>query len=86
LFFIQSCVIEYHEDEIETGGEGALDVGIMKKETNKTRKQRHSTSGKTAKPACGTLSYIAECRGAQQKSDSIRWAAPPDSSDKMVKK
>jgi hypothetical protein len=58
----------------------------MKKETNKTKKQRQPTGGKTAKPACGTLSYIAECRGAQQKSGSIRWAAPPDSIDKMVKK
>jgi hypothetical protein len=58
----------------------------MKKETNKKRKQRQSTGGKTAKPACGTLSYIAECRGVQQKSGSIRWAAPPDSIDQMVKK
>jgi hypothetical protein len=58
----------------------------MKKETDKTRKQRQSMGGKSVKPACGTLSYIAECRGAQQKSGSIRWAAPPDSNDKMVKK
>ena len=58
----------------------------MKKETDKTKKQRQPIGRKTATPACGTLSYIAECRGAQQKSGSIRWAAPPDSIDKMVKK
>ncbi len=82
---MQSCVIEYHEDEIETWGEGALDVGIMKKETSKARKQRQPSNVKTEKPTCGTLSYIAECRGAQQKSGSIQWAAPPDSIDKMIK-
>jgi hypothetical protein len=58
----------------------------MKRETNKTKKQMQPTVGKSTKPACGTLSYIAECRGAQQKIGSIRWAAPPDSIDKMVKK
>jgi len=58
----------------------------MKRETNKKKKHGQPRSVKTAKPACGTLSYIAECRGAQQKTGSIRWAAPPDSSDKMVRK
>ena len=59
---------------------------LMKRETNKPKKHRQTASGTIAKHACGTLSYIAECRGAQVKVDSIRWAAPPDSIDKMVRK
>ncbi len=58
----------------------------MKRETTKIKKQRQSAGGKNAKPACGTLSYLAECRGAQKKTGSVRWAAPPDSIDNMVRK
>jgi len=61
-------------------------VRLMKREINKPKKKRQPASGTTAKHACGTLSYIAECRGTQPMADSIRWAAPPDSNDKMVRK
>ena len=58
----------------------------MKQETGKTRKERQTAGVKSAKPVCGTLSYIAECRGLTQKAGSIRWAAPPGSIDKIVRK
>ncbi len=58
---------------------------VMKQETDKTKKQRQSTSGKTIKPACGTLSYIAECRGGLQKTCPSRGAAPSDSVNRIVR-
>jgi hypothetical protein len=58
----------------------------MKQESGKTRKQRQPANVKTEKPMCGTLSYMAECRGAQQKTGSVHWAAPPDSNNRIVRK
>ncbi len=58
----------------------------MEQETSKTKKLRQPPSAKTAKPFCGTLSYLAESRGVAQKSGSIRWAAPPGSIDKIIRK
>ena len=57
----------------------------MKSETNKSKKQRQTTSSKI-KPTCGTLSYLAECRGVTKKTDVSRWTAPPDSINKIVRK
>lgn len=49
----------------------------MKRERETTKKQKESSARKTAKPTCGTLSYLAECRGTLQKAETSRWAAPP---------
>jgi hypothetical protein len=49
----------------------------MKQKRDTTNKKRESSAGKTAKPVCGTLSYLAECRGTLQKTESTRWTAPP---------
>ena len=43
----------------------------MKRVTEKTRKQRASAA-MTLKPPCGTLSYLAECRGALLKAETFR--------------
>ena len=47
----------------------------MKPASEKTRKQR-SSAPMTLKPPCGTLSYLAECRGAPQKAEAIRRQGP----------
>jgi hypothetical protein len=57
----------------------------MKSETNKSKKQHQTTSSKN-KPTCGTLSYLAECRGLTKKTDLSRWTSPPDSINKIVRK
>lgn len=57
----------------------------MKREAIKTRKQRQTASSKN-KPVCGTISYIAECRGTALKKDVCRWTAPPDSMNTIVRK
>jgi hypothetical protein len=49
----------------------------MKQERETTKKQREPSARKIAKPICGTLSYLAECRGTLQKTESTHWAAPP---------
>jgi len=59
---------------------------IMKSESDKTGKQQKAIKGKTAQSVCGTLSYIAECRGPLRKPVSTRWAAPPDDVNKSVRK
>jgi len=83
---MQSCVIEYQEDRIETRESGVPGASIMKQEMNKTKRQKHPANVKTAKPVCGTLSFMAECRGATKKAGSIRCAAPPDSIDQIGRK
>ncbi len=57
----------------------------MKLVAGKTGKQRQTTSSKN-KTVCGTISYIAECRGAVRKKDVSRWAAPPDGMSTIVRK
>jgi hypothetical protein len=53
-------------------------------ETGKPKKPRHA--GAKSKSCCGTLIYLAECRGTAKKSDMPRWTAPPDSINKIVRK
>ncbi len=48
----------------------------MKHDSEKSKKQRQAAGAK-AKPVCGTLSYLAECRGMAQKAGPIRLSAPP---------
>ena len=57
----------------------------MKQRKGKGKKQRLLTNTSTAKTACGTLSYIAECRGTQQKDTSVRWTAPPEENNRLVR-
>ena len=59
---------------------------VMKQGTDKARKQRQSAGGKTAKPVCGTISYIAECRGMTLKSGPTQGTAPPDGMNRTVRK
>ncbi len=47
----------------------------MKPATEKTKKQRASPA-MTLKSPCGTLSYLAECRGAPQKTERFRKEGP----------
>jgi len=58
----------------------------MKQERETKKKQRESSARKTAKPTCGTLSYLAECRGMLQKTESTRWTAPPYGIKSMERK
>ena len=53
-------------------------------EASKLKKQRQASS--KVRPVCGTLSYLAECRGVTKKTDVSRWTAPPDSVNKIVRK
>jgi hypothetical protein len=57
----------------------------MKHKADKSGNKRHPANVKTAKPACGTLSYLSECRGAKQKAGPIRLTLP-DSNDNLVRK
>jgi len=54
----------------------------MKRESVKSKKQHPGTVA-NPKPVCGTLSYLAECRGMTQKAGSARW---PELSAEMKKK
>jgi len=58
---------------------------MMKREAEKSGKRRQAAVPAT-KAACGTLMYIAECRGAVLKSATARWTAPPDGENKMIRK
>ncbi len=49
---------------------------FMKTESDKSKKQRQTKSLRN-KPICGTLSYLAECRGTVQKDSTARITAPP---------
>jgi len=58
----------------------------MKPAMEKTRKQR-TASAMTLKPPCGTLSYLAECRGAPQKTETLRRPGPAvDFMNRIVRK
>lgn len=57
----------------------------MKHEAGKSRKQRQAANQKM-KPLCGTLSYLAECRGMAQKAGPNRLSAPPGDMNKIVRK
>jgi hypothetical protein len=58
----------------------------MKSEAGRTKKQRKAEGTRGAKPPCGTLSYLAECRGIAQKSGLFRSSAPPDDVNRIVRK
>jgi hypothetical protein len=57
----------------------------MKRKAEQSAGKRHPAGMKAAKPACGTLSYLSESRGALQKAGPIR-SALPDSVDKNARK
>jgi hypothetical protein len=57
----------------------------MKSETSKPKKNRRTTGSKIEHP-CGTLSYLAECRGVTKKNEVPRWSAPPDNINEIVRK
>ncbi|MGE5174263.1 MAG: hypothetical protein ACM3MD_10605 [Betaproteobacteria bacterium] len=55
----------------------------MKHDTGKSKK--HAAAVKV-KPVCGTLSYLAECRGMAQKAGPTRLSAPPGDVNKIIRK
>jgi hypothetical protein len=57
----------------------------MKSEPVKAKKHRQTTAVK-AKPVCGTLTYLAQCRGTPQKTASERKEAPSVIVDRIVRK
>ncbi len=57
----------------------------MKREGTK-QKKRHSSAGSKEKPVCGTLSYLAECRGMAQRTSSTRRPEYPGEMNKVVRK
>jgi len=57
----------------------------MKQQEGKGKKRRKSKKTSAAKTACGTLSYIAECRGMLQKDVSMRWVGPPEENNRLVR-
>ncbi len=57
----------------------------MKREGTKLKKQ-HLSAGSKEKPVCGTLSYLAECRGNVQRPGSTRKPEPPGDMNKIVRK
>ncbi len=56
----------------------------MKTEGEKKRKQQ--TKSSRSKPVCGTLSYLAECRGTAQKTGASRLLAPPGDMSRIVRR
>jgi hypothetical protein len=57
----------------------------MKTEGEKTRKQQQSKSSRN-RPVCGTLSYLAECRGTAQKIGTSRLLAPPGDMSRIIRR
>lgn len=57
----------------------------MKSEAVKIMKQGQKTAVK-AKPACGTLTYLAECRGTPKKTSSGKKEAPAALTGRFVRK
>jgi len=58
----------------------------MKSDTGKNRNKQKGIGKKQTLPLCGTLSYMAECRGVIRKEVPSRWAAPPDEVNRIVRK
>jgi hypothetical protein len=50
----------------------------MKQAKGPIQKLQAETEARTAKFPCGTLSYLAECRGASQKTASPERRKPAD--------
>ena len=57
----------------------------MKSEPVKNRKHRQTAALK-AKPVCGTLTYLAECRGTPKKTSSEKKEAPAALVGRFVRK
>lgn len=57
----------------------------MKREGARQKKRR-SSAGSKEKPVCGTLSYLAECRGMVQRQGSTRRPDAPGEMNKIVRK
>jgi|GEM_PF-3551160 len=57
----------------------------MKREGTKLKKKR-SSAGSKEKPVCGTLSYLAECRGMVQRPGSTRSPETPGDMNKIIRK
>jgi len=49
-------------------------------------KKKRSSAGSKEKPICGTLSYLAECRGMVQRTGSTRSPETPRDMNKIVRK
>ncbi len=57
----------------------------MKTEDGKSKKQQQTKSSRS-KPVCGTLSYLAECRGMAQKKGDTRLNAPPGDMSRIIRR
>jgi hypothetical protein len=57
----------------------------MKREGAK-QKKRHHCAGSKKKPVCGTLSYLAECRGVVRQSGSTKRPDIPGGTNQIVRK
>ncbi len=57
---------------------------IMKTENDKPKKQQ--TKSERSKPVCGTLSYLAECRGMIHKAGIARLTSPPGEMNRIVRR
>ncbi len=57
---------------------------IMKTESEKSKKLL--TKSTRSKPVCGTLSYLAECRGMTQKTGIARLTSPPGEMNRIVRR
>jgi len=57
----------------------------MKSGLNKAKKRGMAERQLTAKPQCGTLVYIAECRGALHKTGISPHLTPPTDERRPVK-
>ncbi len=51
----------------------------MKQTAEKKKNALQQKCGRTEKPSCGTLAYLAECRGMIRRAAVLRNAAPPES-------
>ncbi|HXY55832.1 MAG TPA: hypothetical protein VEM40_14295 [Nitrospirota bacterium] len=58
----------------------------MKSDAGRSKKQRKAGGSGAAKHPCGTLSYLAECRGNGQKAGSERLPETPNGMSKIVRK
>ncbi len=57
---------------------------FMKTESEKQKKLQHTKSS-SSKPVCGTLSYLAECRGTVKKTGIFR-TAPPGEPGRIIRR
>jgi hypothetical protein len=58
----------------------------MKSTADIIKKQRRKDPEGLPKPCCGTLNYMAECRGTKKKTETARWQGQPDEVNRIVRK